>query len=111
MSAREPITPTLPLGINIGKNFDTPLEHAAKDYVSCLRKVYGLASYVTVNISSPNTKGLRDLQGSDHLDALLSTLAQERVALTGRYGRRVPIALKRAGAEPGSSKFSAENYA
>jgi len=82
------------LGINIGKNFDTPLEHAVKDYVACLRKVYGLASYVTVNISSPNTKGLRELQGSDQLDALLGTLAAERGALAVRYGRRVPLALK-----------------
>src|SRR4051812_41697110 len=53
------------LGINIGKNFDTPIEHAVDDYVACLRKVYALAAYVTVNISSPNTKGLRDLQGAD----------------------------------------------
>ncbi len=82
------------LGINIGKNFGTPIEHAVKDYVACLRKVYGLASYVTVNISSPNTKGLRELQGSDHLGALLETLAAERVSLAQRYGRRVPLALK-----------------
>ena len=82
------------LGINIGKNFDTPLEHAVNDYLLCLRKVYGLASYVTVNISSPNTKGLRDLQGSDQLAALLSALAAERRRLADRYGRRVPLALK-----------------
>ena len=82
------------LGINIGKNFDTPLEHAANDYLECLRKVYALASYVTVNISSPNTKGLRDLQGAAPLDALLATLAQEREALARRYARRVPLALK-----------------
>ena len=82
------------LGINIGKNFDTPLEHAVKDYVACLRKVYGLASYVTVNISSPNTKGLRDLQGSEQLGALLKTLAAERTSLAQRYGRRVPLVLK-----------------
>jgi len=82
------------LGINIGKNFDTPLEHAANDYVSCLRKVYGLASYVTVNISSPNTQGLRDLQGADQLETLLAAVAQERMVLAGSYGRRVPLALK-----------------
>ncbi|HYH41000.1 MAG TPA: quinone-dependent dihydroorotate dehydrogenase [Burkholderiales bacterium] len=82
------------LGINIGKNFDTPLEHAARDYVSCLRKVYGLASYVTINISSPNTKGLRELQGVDQLDALLAALARERIGLAENYGRRVPLALK-----------------
>ena len=82
------------LGINIGKNFDTPQEHAARDYVACLRKVYGLASYVTINISSPNTKGLRELQGADQLDGLLATLTTERSALAERYGRRVPLALK-----------------
>ncbi len=90
------------LGINIGKNFDTPLEHAAGDYVSCLRKVYGLASYVTVNISSPNTKGLRDLQGADQLETLLAAIAEERVGLAGSYRRRVPLALKIApDLEPG----------
>ena len=82
------------LGINIGKNFNTPLEHAHKDYVSCLRKVYGLASYVTINISSPNTKGLRELQGGDQLDTLLAALAREREGLAENYGRRVPLALK-----------------
>jgi len=82
------------LGINIGKNFDTPLEYAANDYLGCLRKVYAVASYVTVNISSPNTKGLRDLQGAVELDALLAALAQEREALARRYARRVPLALK-----------------
>lgn len=82
------------LGINIGKNFDTPLEHAVNDYLACLRKVYGVASYVTVNISSPNTKGLRDLQGAEQLDLLLAALAAERHALADRYGRRVPLALK-----------------
>ena len=82
------------LGINIGKNFDTPLERAAEDYVACLRKVYGLATYVTVNISSPNTKGLRDLQAAGQLEALLSTLATEREKLAQSHGRRVPLALK-----------------
>ena len=82
------------LGINIGKNFDTPLEHAVDDYLACLRKVYPLATYVTVNISSPNTKGLRDLQGSRPLEALLSALASERPALEDRHARRVPLALK-----------------
>ena len=82
------------LGINIGKNFDTPLERALDDYVACLRKVYALASYVTINVSSPNTKGLRELQGSEPLDALLAGLHAEREALADRLGRRVPIALK-----------------
>jgi dihydroorotate dehydrogenase len=82
------------LGINIGKNFDTPLERAAEDYVACLRKVYPLASYVTVNISSPNTENLRRLQGAAALDALLSTLMSERRALAARHGRSVPLAVK-----------------
>ncbi|RPJ48560.1 MAG: quinone-dependent dihydroorotate dehydrogenase [Betaproteobacteria bacterium] len=82
------------LGINIGKNFDTPLERAADDYVACLRKVYLHASYVTVNISSPNTKNLRQLQQTDELGQLLATLQTERQRLADRHGRRVPLALK-----------------
>ena len=62
------------LGLNIGKNFDTPNARAADDYLACLRAVYARASYVTVNISSPNTKGLRDLQSEDALAALLGAL-------------------------------------
>lgn len=82
------------LGINIGKNFDTPLERAADDYVACLRKVYALASYVTVNISSPNTKDLRQLQRESELDALLGVLKNEQAQLADRNGRYVPLALK-----------------
>jgi dihydroorotate dehydrogenase len=82
------------LGINIGKNADTPLERAADDYVACLRKVYPLASYVTVNISSPNTRDLRQLQGAGELDALLGTLKAEQRNLTQAHGKRVPIAIK-----------------
>lgn len=82
------------LGINIGKNFDTPLERAAADYVHCLRKVYPLASYVTVNISSPNTKDLRELQESARLDGLLAAVNAERRTLADAQGRRVPIAVK-----------------
>lgn len=82
------------LGINIGKNFDTPLERAADDYLDCLRKVYAHASYVTVNISSPNTKNLRQLQQDDALDHLLSALKTERERLADQHGRRVPLALK-----------------
>ncbi len=82
------------LGINIGKNFDTPIERAAEDYLDCLRKVYGHASYVTVNISSPNTKNLRQLQQQDELSLLLSALHAEREKLADRHGRRVPLALK-----------------
>ncbi len=82
------------LGINIGKNFDTPLEHAADDYLAGLRKVYAHASYVTINISSPNTKNLRQLQHSDELGRLLAALQGERVKLADQHGRRVPLALK-----------------
>ncbi|ROH84557.1 quinone-dependent dihydroorotate dehydrogenase [Pseudomethylobacillus aquaticus] len=82
------------LGINIGKNFDTPNERAVDDYLLCLRKVYAQASYVTVNISSPNTKNLRALQEKDALSALLAALKQAQTDLSQRYGRYVPIALK-----------------
>jgi dihydroorotate dehydrogenase len=82
------------LGINIGKNADTPIEKAADDFLICLRKVYAHASYVTVNISSPNTKNLRQLQGGDELDALLSQLKSEQGKLAQQQGRYVPLALK-----------------
>lgn len=82
------------LGVNIGRNFDTPNERAADDYVACLRAVHSRASYVTINVSSPNTKGLRDLQADDALDALLAALVREREELAQRYGRRVPLAVK-----------------
>jgi dihydroorotate dehydrogenase len=82
------------LGINIGKNFDTPMERAAEDYLHCLEKVYRFADYVTVNISSPNTKNLRELQGEDELDALLGALAGRRTELADQHGHCVPLALK-----------------
>jgi len=82
------------LGINIGKNADTPLERAVDDYVQCLRKVFPVASYVTVNISSPNTQGLRELQQVDALDRLLATLKHEQRNLEQGQGRRVPLAVK-----------------
>jgi dihydroorotate dehydrogenase len=82
------------LGINIGKNFDTPIEKAADDYLACLDKVYAHSSYVTVNISSPNTKNLRQLQGESELDALLGTLKARQAELAQRHGRYVPLALK-----------------
>ncbi|MBL8482505.1 MAG: quinone-dependent dihydroorotate dehydrogenase [Rhodocyclaceae bacterium] len=82
------------LGINIGKNFDTPIERAADDYLACLEKVYPYASYITINISSPNTKNLRQLQGENELDALLAALAGARAKLASSQGRRVPLALK-----------------
>jgi dihydroorotate dehydrogenase len=82
------------LGINIGKNFDTPNERAHEDYLVCLEAVYPLASYVTVNISSPNTKNLRELQKGDALSDLLRLLAKSRDRLARKHKRRVPIALK-----------------
>lgn len=82
------------LGINIGKNFDTPIERATDDYLVCLRKVYARASYVTVNISSPNTKNLRQLQERAALQTLLAALKQEQRVLSEKHGRYVPIALK-----------------
>ena len=82
------------LGINIGKNADTPLERAADDYVACLRKVYPLASYVTVNISSPNTQQLRELQQDTALDSLLGTLKAEQHRLADAHGKQVPMAVK-----------------
>ena len=82
------------LGINIGKNSDTPIERAATDYLVCLRKVYPVASYVTINISSPNTKNLRQLQHTDELDGLLRQLKAEQARLAEEHGRYVPLALK-----------------
>lgn len=82
------------LGINIGKNADTPLDKAADDYLLCLRKVHQAASYVTVNISSPNTKGLRDLQDETRLNQLLQQIAQAREELAQVQGRRAPVLLK-----------------
>jgi len=82
------------LGINIGKNFDTPIEKAADDYLLCLERVYTAASYVAVNISSPNTKNLRELQRDDALDALLGSLKAAQARLADRHGRYVPLALK-----------------
>jgi dihydroorotate dehydrogenase len=82
------------LGINIGKNADTPIEKAVDDYVICLRAVYEYASYITVNISSPNTKNLRQLQQGDALQDLLRTLTQERAQLAQQHGKKIPLALK-----------------
>ena len=82
------------LGLNIGKNAATPNERALDDYLTGLRAVYPHASYVTVNISSPNTKGLRDLQAGDALDQLLAALKKEQARLEIKHQRYVPIALK-----------------
>lgn len=82
------------LGLNIGKNADTPIERAAEDYLHCLEKVYPYASYVTVNISSPNTKNLRQLQGANELSDLLSKLKDRQQRLADQHKRYVPLALK-----------------
>ncbi len=82
------------LGINIGKNADTPIEKAADDYLIGLRKVYQYASYVAINISSPNTKNLRRLQSGDELDALLAQLKTEQEKLAQQHGKYVPLAVK-----------------
>ncbi len=82
------------LGINIGRNFDTPNERAADDYLACLRKVYARATYVTLNISSPNTANLRELQAADALAGLLRALKQEQAKLADTHRRHVPLAVK-----------------
>lgn len=82
------------LGINIGKNKDTPEENAKDDYLHCMRKVYDLATYITVNISSPNTPGLRSLQYGDALNELLSVLKAEQSILAEKYGKYIPLTVK-----------------
>ncbi|MDR2690293.1 MAG: quinone-dependent dihydroorotate dehydrogenase [Azoarcus sp.] len=82
------------VGINIGKNFDTPIERAADDYLAALDKIYALASYVAINISSPNTQNLRQLQDASELDALLGALKTAQARLADLHGRYVPFALK-----------------
>ena len=82
------------LGLNIGKNAATPIERAADDYLACLAGVYPHADYVAVNISSPNTKNLRALQGDEALDALLSALQARRKKLAREHGKTVPLFLK-----------------
>ena len=86
--------PALPLGLNIGKNAATPIEKATDDYLICLDGVYPHADYVTVNISSPNTKDLRELQSEAALDALLSALKSRQGELAAEHGRQVPLFLK-----------------
>ncbi len=81
-------------GISIGKNFDTPMESAQDDYVACLRKVYAIADYIAVNVSSPNTAGLRELQARSGLDRIVGALLEERAVLQDHYGKRVPLLVK-----------------
>lgn len=82
------------LGINIGKNKDTPNEKGHEDYVICMQKVYQYADYITVNISSPNTPGLRDLQFGDSLTQLLSAVKQQQDELKVIHGKYVPVLVK-----------------
>ncbi|PSU93180.1 quinone-dependent dihydroorotate dehydrogenase [Photobacterium kishitanii] len=82
------------IGINIGKNKDTPIEKGAEDYLICMEKVYQYAGYIAVNISSPNTPGLRSLQYGEALDDLLSQLKQKQTELAEKHGKYVPLALK-----------------
>ena len=81
-------------GISIGKNADTPVESAESDYVACLREVHAHAGYVAVNVSSPNTARLRELQARDGLERIVGALLEERAVLEGRSGRRVPLLVK-----------------
>jgi dihydroorotate dehydrogenase len=81
-------------GLNIGKNANTAIERAIDDYITGLRTVYPIADYISINISSPNTKNLRDLQDNDQLDALLSALSQSRDTLCDHYDSYKPMALK-----------------
>ena len=82
------------LGINIGKNKDTPIEKGAEDYLICMEKVYQYAGYIAVNISSPNTPGLRSLQYGEALDELLAELKAKQAELSETHGKYVPLALK-----------------
>ena len=82
------------LGINIGKNFDTPMDRAVDDYLIGLRKAYTFASYITINISSPNTKNLRQLQQGDEIKVLMSALKEEQLKLQQEHGVYVPLTLK-----------------
>ncbi|MDR4516334.1 MAG: quinone-dependent dihydroorotate dehydrogenase [Nitrosomonas sp.] len=82
------------LGINIGKNFDTPIENAVEDYRICLHKVYRYASYITINISSPNTQNLRQLQSATALNEMLSELKSEQHSLSQKHGKYTPLVVK-----------------
>jgi dihydroorotate dehydrogenase len=93
-SSNRPASSGIILGLNIGKNAATPIENAADDYLACLSGVYPHADYVTVNISSPNTKYLRALQSDEALDALLQAIAARREALAQEHGVRKPVFVK-----------------
>ncbi|WP_035601033.1 quinone-dependent dihydroorotate dehydrogenase [Haloferula sp. BvORR071] len=82
------------IGFNIGKNKDTPNENAADDYLTCLRAAYPVADYIAVNLSSPNTPGLRDLQGEEASERLLERLKKEQESLAKEHGKKVPLLFK-----------------
>jgi dihydroorotate dehydrogenase len=82
------------LGLNIGKNLNTPIDRAVDDYLTCLAGVYDHADYVSINVSSPNTKNLRALQGADELSSLLGQVHEARERLADEHGRRVPLVVK-----------------
>jgi dihydroorotate dehydrogenase len=82
------------VGVNIGKNFDTPNEKAVDDYLHCLKAAYGVADYIAVNISSPNTKGLRDLQAEGAVRQLIAELKNEQASLKKEHGKTVPLLVK-----------------
>jgi dihydroorotate dehydrogenase len=97
-------------GVSIGKNADTPMENAQDDYLDCLRKVYECADYVAVNVSSPNTANLRELQTRHGLRRVLDPLLEERHTLEGRSGRKVPLLVKVApDLDPGQVSLIAED--
>ena len=93
-AARTGMQPAMLLGLNIGKNAATPIEQATDDYLLGLTGVYPFADYITINISSPNTKNLRALQSDEALDSLLSALAHRREALAQQHGKRTPLFVK-----------------
>lgn len=82
------------VGVNIGKNADTPLERAADDYIACLEQLHAVADYIAVNVSSPNTAGLRDLQDADRLAPMLAALVERRAAIERKSSRHVPLLVK-----------------
>lgn len=82
------------VGVNIGKNLDTPVAEAERDYLTCLERVYPFADYIAVNLSSPNTPGLRELQFGAYLESLLDALGERRRVLAQRWGKTVPLAVK-----------------
>jgi dihydroorotate dehydrogenase len=83
-----------PVGVNIGKNAATPIEDAASDYLKAVRRIYETADYITINVSSPNTKNLRDLQAPDSISSLVTALVREREVLTNKTKKHRPIAVK-----------------